>query len=129
MKTSPKPKQLSKQLGFPERLKQLRRQKDLSQQELGDKAQVHYSHIGRYERGQSKPSTDTLKLLADALGVSADYMLEGSTDQAAKATFEDRDLLRQFEELQKLCDDDKRIIKTLIEAFLARRKIEQLMAL
>jgi len=38
-------------------------------------------------------------------------------------------LLRQFKELQKLCDDDKRIIKTLIEAFLARRKIEQLMAL
>ena len=128
MKTPPKSKQPSKQLGFPERLKQLRRQKDLSQQELGDKAQVHYSHIGRYERGQSKPSTDTLKLLAEALGVSADYMLEGSTDQAAKATFEDRDLLRQFEELQKLCDDDKRIIKTLIEAFLARRKIEQLMA-
>ena len=111
-----------------ERLKQLRRQKNLSQQELGDKAQVHYSHIGRYERGQSKPSTDTLRLLADALGVSSDYLLDGSTSQAAKATFEDRDLLRQFQELQSLNDDDKRIVKTLIDAFLARRKIEQIMA-
>lgn len=112
--------------GLPERLKLLRKQKNLSQQELAEQAEIHYTHIGRYERGQSKPSTDTLKRLAEALGVSSDYLLEGSTDQAAKATFDDRDLLRQFQELQTLDDEDKRIIKTLIDAFLARKKIQQL---
>ena len=127
MRPHPKPAK-TKPVGLPVRLKELRRQKNLSQQELGDKVEVHYTHIGRYERGQSKPSTDTLKLLAEALGVSSDYLLEGTTDQAAKATFEDRDLLRQFQELQHLSDDDKRIIKTLIDAFLSRRKIEEMMA-
>lgn len=118
--------QNGKNQGLPERLKQLRKQKNLSQQELAELAEIHYTHIGRYERGQSKPSTDTLKRVADALGVSSDYLLEGSTDAAAKATFEDRDLLRQFQELQSLDDKDKEIVKALIEAFIARKKIQQL---
>ena len=116
----------SQEQGLPERLKQLRKQKDLSQQELAEQAGIHYTHIGRYERGQSKPSTDTLKRLAETLGVSSDYLLEGSTEQAAKGTFEDRDLLRQFQELQSLDNKDKEIVKTLIEAFIARKKIQQL---
>ena len=115
-----------KKNGLPERLKQLRQQKDLSQQELGELTGVHYTHIGRYERAQSTPATETLKRLAEVLGVSSDYLLEGSTDQAAKATFEDRDLLRQFQEVQTLGNEDKKIVKALIEAFIARRKIQQL---
>lgn len=114
--------------GLPERLKTLRKQKDLSQQELAERAGVHYTHIGRYERGQSKPTTETLRGLAEALGVSLDYLVDGATDDVARATFEDRDLLRQFQELQTLDEDDKRVIKTLIDAFLAKRKIQELMA-
>ncbi len=60
--------------------------------------------------------------------MSLDYLVDGATDDVARATFEDRDLLRQFQELQTLDEDDKRIIKTLIDAFLAKRKIQELMA-
>jgi transcriptional regulator with XRE-family HTH domain len=55
-------------------------------------AELHYTHIGRFERGTSRPSGDTLKRLADALGVTSDYLLDGATDEAAKARFEDREL-------------------------------------
>lgn len=116
----------SDQRGLPERLKALRKQKDFSQQELAEKAGVHYTHIGRYERGQSKPTTETLRRLAEALGVSLDYLVDGATEDVARATFEDRELLRQFQELQTLDDDDKHVIKTLIDAFLAKRKIQDL---
>jgi transcriptional regulator with XRE-family HTH domain len=47
--------------GFPERLLSLRKQKNLSQTELGKIVGVHYSHIGRYKRGISRPAADTLK--------------------------------------------------------------------
>jgi DNA-binding transcriptional regulator YiaG len=47
--------------GFPERLLQLRKQKNLSKTELGRQGNVHYSHVGMYERGISRPSADTLK--------------------------------------------------------------------
>ena len=116
----------SDKAGLPERLKALRKQKDFSQQELAELAGVHYTHIGRYERGQAKPTTETLRRLAEVLGVSLDYLVDGATGDVARATFEDRDLLRQFQELQTLDDEDKRIIKTLIDAFLARKKIQQL---
>ena len=60
--------------GFPERLKKLRQQKNLLQSDLAKRVGVHQNHIGRYERGSSRPSGDALKRLADALGVSIDYL-------------------------------------------------------
>ena len=41
-------------------------------------AGLHYTHIGRLERGASRPSGDTLMRLADALGVTSDYLLDGA---------------------------------------------------
>ena len=54
--------------GFAQRLRELRKSKNLSQTELGQLAGLHYTHIGRFERGASRPSGDTLMRLADALG-------------------------------------------------------------
>lgn len=105
---------------------QLRKQKNLSQTELGRQVDVHYSHVGRYERGISRPFADTLKKLANALGVSGDYLIEGTLEEAAKAKFEDRDLLMQFQEVAKLPDDDKSVIKKLIDAFLTKKQLQEL---
>jgi transcriptional regulator with XRE-family HTH domain len=114
--------------GFPERLQSLRKQKNLSQADLGKLVGVHYSHVGRYERGISRPAADTLKRMADALGVSGDYLIEGSTEEAAKARFEDRELLCQFQEVEKLADEDKMVVKKLIDAFLTKKQIQSLAA-
>jgi transcriptional regulator with XRE-family HTH domain len=112
--------------GFAARLLSLRKQKNLSQTELGKIVGVHYSHIGRYERGISRPAADTLKRMADALGVSGDYLIEGTTADAAKAKFEDRELLLQFQEVEKLQEEDKQEVKTLIDAFLTKKHIQEL---
>jgi transcriptional regulator with XRE-family HTH domain len=111
---------------FAQRLRSLRKQRNLSQAELAKLVGLHYIHVGRYERGEARPSADTLKRLADALGVSSDYLLEGSTVDAAKARFEDRELLRQFQEVQSLPEEDKQVIKTLLEAFLMKRQLRAL---
>ena len=110
--------------GFAERLRELRKQKKLSQTELAQRVGLHYNHIGRYERGMSRPSADALKKVAEELGVSSDYLLEGTPDQAAKARFEDRDLLRLFQEVQQLDDHDKDVAKTLLDALVAKRRIQ-----
>lgn len=112
--------------GFAERLRSLRKQKNLSQTEQGQLAELHYTHIGRYERGTSRPSGDTLKRLADALDVSSDYLLEGASDDAAKAKFEDRELLRQFQEVEQLPEEDKKVVKTLLDAFLIKKHLQTL---
>ncbi|MCU5771730.1 helix-turn-helix domain-containing protein [Erwiniaceae bacterium BAC15a-03b] len=112
--------------GFAQRLRELRRQKGLSQSELGKQADLHYTHIGRFERGASRPGSDTLSRLADVLGVTSDYLLEGASTEAAKARFEDRELLRQFQEVEQLPNEDKEVIKKLIDAFLTKKHIQAL---
>ena len=114
--------------GFPRRIHDLRRQKNLSQTELAHEVGLHYTHIGRYERGESRPSADTLKRLADALGVTGDYLLEGATTEAAKARFEDRDLLQHFQEAEQLPREDKDLIKEFLGAFLMRRRLERMVS-
>ena len=114
--------------GFPRRIHDLRRQKDLSQTELAQAVGLHYTHIGRYERGESRPSADTLKRLADAQGVTGDYLLEGATTEAARARFEDRDLLQHFQEAEQLPREDKDLIKEFLGAFLMRRRLERMVS-
>jgi len=113
-----------KQSDFPQRFRMLRRQKNLSQAELGKIVGIHYTHIGRYERGLSKPNAETAIRLAEALGVTTDYLIDGETDIVAKAKLEDRDLLNQFREIEKLTEKDKSVVKIFLDAFIAKKKVQ-----
>ena len=112
--------------GFAKRLRALRKHKGLSQTELGAAVDLHYTHIGRYERGTSSPSSESLKRLADALAVSTDYLLEGTTEDAARADFQDRELLKMFKEVDELAADEKVFIKRVLDALLTKKKLQAL---
>lgn len=112
--------------GFAERLRQLRKQKNFSQVELGEVANIHFTHISRYERGISLPAVDTLQRLALVLGVTGDYLLDGNEDEVSRTIFENRDFLLLFKEIEKLPQDDQTIIRKVIEAFLSKSKIREL---
>lgn len=114
------------QADFAQRLRELRKQKGLSQTALGKLADLHYTHIGRFERGTSLPGSDTLKRLASALDVTSDYLLEGTPSDAAKARFEDRELLTLFQEIEQLPAEDKAVIKIFLDAFLTKKQIKLL---
>ncbi|QCO32046.1 XRE family transcriptional regulator [Leptospira interrogans] len=110
---------------FPERLRQLRVTKKMSQEELGKLTDLNYNHIGRYERGDSRPSADKLKALAEALGVTTDYLLDGNSDNAARVNLEDQELFEMFKKVQELPQEKKESIKDLIEAYLFREKVRK----
>lgn len=112
--------------GFSQRLRELRRQRNLSQTELGGQVDLHHTHISRYERGVSRPSADALRRLAEVLGVTTDYLMEGASDEAAKARFEDRELMRQFQEVEQLAEEDKEVVKKLLDAFLTKKQLQSL---
>lgn len=63
---------------FKDRLRELRIEKGLTQQELGDAIGLHGMSISGYERGVKKPSFKALDDLADALDASFDYLLGNS---------------------------------------------------
>lgn len=61
------------------------------------------------------------------LGVTGDYLMEGIPEEAAKTRFKDRDLLQLFKEIEGLPAEDKLTVKKLLEAFLARDKIQKIL--
>lgn len=113
---------------FAKRLKELRMQKGLSQKEFAKTVDIHPVHYNRYEKGATFPTAETLTRLADGLGVSVDYLLDGEEIDAAIANFEDRDLLKLFERLEKLPDEDKEKIKDVIDAFLMKKELKKQLA-
>lgn len=114
--------------GFSERLKKARTNKGLSQSKLAQAVGVHHTHVGRYEKGQSRPSADILFKLADVLAVSPSFLLEGSADEIAQERLSDKDLLKQFQLAEKLPDADKQTIKRVIGSFLRNHQIDQALA-
>lgn len=64
---------------FPQRLKEARDLRGLSQADLAQKSGLQPSAVSHFETGGRKPSFDNLMLLADVLQVTTDYLL-GRTD-------------------------------------------------
>jgi transcriptional regulator with XRE-family HTH domain len=62
----------------------LRGKNGFSQSDLADKSEVSRVMIGKYERGEAIPSVDAAKKIADALGVSLDYLVGGTNQVSFK---------------------------------------------
>jgi transcriptional regulator with XRE-family HTH domain len=59
---------------FGKRLRQIRRYRDLTQEQLAEQVGVSVDFIGNLERGESAASFDTLEKLAEVLEVEVDEL-------------------------------------------------------
>jgi transcriptional regulator with XRE-family HTH domain len=109
-----------------ERIKELRVQKKLTQEKLAKLVGLSYIQVGRYETNKSKPSSDVLQHLANALDTTTDYIMKGTEDDAVAAQLTDKELLKQFKQVELMNAEDKNLIKTFIDAFLTKRQVQQL---
>jgi transcriptional regulator with XRE-family HTH domain len=82
---------------FGEKMAYSRKQKKLSQNQLGKLSGVSGDIVGKYERDEMKPSIETAKKLAKGLGVSLDY-LAGDSDLALL----DSETVRRMGDIEKL---------------------------
>jgi len=109
------------------RIRELRLQKRLKQAELGAIVGLTYVQIGRYEIGKSIPASDMLFKLAKALDTTTDYLVNDSeNDPSVTAQLTDRELLKQFKEVEQFSAEDKHLVKTFIDAFITKRHIQEL---
>lgn len=60
---------------FGERLRELRKEKKITQKELSNIFKISESAVGMYERNEREPSFELVKGLADFFEVSTDYLL------------------------------------------------------
>lgn len=103
-------------MGFEKRLSELRKARKISQGELAKQVGVHTNVMGRYERGEAKPSIDVAMKLADALDVSLDF-LAGKSDQQI-----DQEIISKVLMIQKLPDQDRDHILFTLDAMLRDAK-------
>ncbi|MEM9681179.1 MAG: RstR family transcriptional repressor [Bacteroidota bacterium] len=114
---------------FKDRLRQARKDKGISQNELAQIVGVHVTNISRYERGENKPTSQVLTKLGDALGISADFLMAGSTDEVADNMISDKELLDQFRRVELLPQDRKKLVKEFLDAFLIKTELKQKLSL
>lgn len=60
---------------FYKKLKELREEKGLSQEKLGELFNMTQAAIGKYEKGTREPSLNLLIKFADFFKVTTDYLL------------------------------------------------------
>jgi len=72
---------------LPKRIKQLRKQKGLTQIQLAQRIGITQAFLAEIESGRKRPSLEVLEKLCDTLDCSADYLLDIAQPREYK-TFE-----------------------------------------
>lgn len=98
---------------FQERLKQLRTEAGLTQNELAEKLQMSKGAIGNYESGQREPNMDTLDTIADFFNVELDY-LRGRTNTRPELSLEEQWLVDCY---RKTDDEIRTAVKSILRHF------------
>jgi len=76
--------------------------------------------VGKYERGEAVPSIEAAKKIADAFGVSLDYLVGEGVN-----AFFDKKTLQMIQELELLEEDKKKTLFDLMDTYIRDAKIRQ----
>ncbi|MBI3220479.1 MAG: helix-turn-helix transcriptional regulator [Bacteroidetes bacterium] len=85
-----------------ERIIQLRKNKNWSQEELANQIETSRIMVGKYERSENSPSIEVIVKLAKAFAVSVDYLL----GEGLNASY-DKETIRRLDELLQLPQDEQ----------------------
>lgn len=107
-------------MAFPERLAAIRKERGLTQDALAGLVGIHVSQVRRYEGGSSQPTLDVLRKVAVALAVSTDLLVFDQDERTP-----DERLQAQFEATARLDDDEKEIIRQVIEGILLKHEAKR----
>ncbi|MBS5886271.1 MAG: helix-turn-helix transcriptional regulator [Clostridium sp.] len=106
-----------------DRLKELRKSNNLTQEELGKILGVGKTTISMYENGNSTPNDEIKMIIADYFNVTLDYLL-GKSDikNYDKVKKEPTIALHSDHEYDELPDEAKKEIENFIEFIKAKYK-------
>ena len=109
-------------MGFPERLKALRLEVNLTQKEAAEKIGISQQAYADWEKGKKNPTQERLSILADLFNVSTDYLLGHSDNRTIE-----EDELSEVEMLFRatsldMTEEEKAIFKQELLDFMKERK-------
>lgn len=111
---------------FGKKIAALRKASKMSQTELSKALNTSTSVIGRYERDEMTPSIDAARKLAKILNTTVGYLL-GETEQ--EDILKDPDMLKRLNEIEKMNQEDKGHILSVVDGFIKSIKLKNIAAL
>jgi len=100
---------------FPQRIRELRKTNGWSQADLAERVGTSAAIIGRYERGDMTPSIEVARRLANAFGVTLDYLCNAGGTPTA---LQDKTMLARLEALERLNDADRERVLDVFDALI-----------
>lgn len=108
---------------FGQRVALIRKQRNLTQKDVGAALGIVADVVSKYERDSMVPSIEVAAKFAQVLNVSLDYLVlgftSGTNDSVDAITY-------KLQQLEKLSDEDKGHVMAVIEAFLTKEKVKAL---
>jgi transcriptional regulator with XRE-family HTH domain len=106
---------------FGEKITKLKKLKKMSQVELAEKTGISRDAISKYERGDVSPSLEYAKRIAEALGVSLDYLVSDSEQDEAL----DNEAVKRIKAIQNLPKQEKDKVLSVLDALVRDFKTKQ----
>jgi len=110
---------------FNEKIKVLRKNMGMSQQELAAKLYIHVTHLSKMENGHLTPSIDIVQRMMKVFAVSADQLLNDEENRVVE--IQNQELNEQLALINQLDDDEKNALVRIINSMLTKKRMKDLL--
>jgi transcriptional regulator with XRE-family HTH domain len=110
-------------MSIADNLRTIRRDRNLTLQQMADLVGLHLNQVRRYEIGETQPSLDALKKIAVALSISADDLIFGQDERGP-----DEALKLKFEAVRQFDPDERKIAEGVLDSLINNHQAKRLFA-
>tara|TARA_B110000967_G_C18431770_1_gene338905 strand:- start:131 stop:493 length:363 start_codon:yes stop_codon:yes gene_type:complete len=105
-----------------ERIKKIRKAKNLSQKEVTAAINMGAAQFSRIENGKTDPSISTLEKIAQALGVTLAELF-ADDGQPTEVNSTDKTLMEKVKLMESLEEEEKQTLFTMLDAFVSKKRL------
>lgn len=105
------------------KLKKLRKERNLTQNELSQKLGFSDRYVAKIESGV-RPSMEAYRKLADFFELPVEYLVSDSEKAPLTLLAHNQELLNAFMEVERMSAEDQKIVLELIKAFVVKKDFE-----
>lgn len=99
-------------LTFGEKIKEARKQKNLTQKQLADLIGAAHNSISDWENNKNKPDPDTIELLCGALKITPNYLLASTEDDFSP---KEKLLIKKYRLISTHSPDGASVVDTVLD--------------
>jgi transcriptional regulator with XRE-family HTH domain len=111
-----------------ERIKRLRKERNLTQEELGSRMGLLPSNVARYENGRNEPRKAMLARFAEAFGLTPQELLTEALVVQDDLAAADPEMASLFREIITLSEGDRAAVKRVLTLVIKQNRIQQVIA-